>query len=171
LGQLATHRPVLSQRQTTFRNRILPIYGNRGTTSFKGLPGKRNTTNQSAEEYINQFKKNWKEVKANLEKAANRMKKQYDKKVTPSRQYKLGDRVYLDAANIKTTRASKKLDAKFHGPFKVLEAVGKSAYKLELPSTWTIHPVFHESKLKLAPEPVFPKQKETQPRPPPDIID
>ena len=42
-------------------------------------------TNQSAEEYINQFKKNWKEVKENLEKAADQMKKQHDKKVIPSR--------------------------------------------------------------------------------------
>ena len=98
------------------------------------------------------------------------MKKQHDKKKVPSRKYKPGDRVYLDAANIKTTHASNKLDAKFHGPFKVLEAVGKSAYKLELRPTWTIHPTFHESKLKPAHEPVFPKQKETQPRPPPDII-
>ncbi|KAF8696573.1 hypothetical protein AX14_001510 [Amanita brunnescens Koide BX004] len=99
------------------------------------------------------------------------MKKQHDKKKVPSRKYKLGDRVYLDVANIKTTRASKKLNAKFHGPFKVLEAVGKSAYKLELPPTWTIHPTFHKSKLKLAHEPIFPRQKEVQPRPPPDIID
>ena len=73
------------------------------------------------------------------------MKKQHNKKVIPSRQYKLGDQVYLDASKIKTTRASKKLDAKFHRPFKVLIEVGKSAYKLELPPTWQIHDVFHES--------------------------
>ena len=79
--------------------------------------------------------------------------------------------MYLNVANIKTTHASKKLDAKFHRPFKILEAVGKSAYKLELPPTWAIHNTFHESKLKPAHEPVFPKQKETQPRPPPNIID
>ena len=137
---------------------------------FKGFSGKRNTTNQSTEEYINQFKKNWKEVKANLEKVADRMKKQYDKKVVPSQKYKPGDRVYLDVANIKTTCTSKKLDAKFHRLFKVLEVVGKSAYKLELPPTWTIHNTFHEFKLKPAHKPVFPKQKETQLRPPPDII-
>ncbi|KAF8663356.1 hypothetical protein AX14_006995, partial [Amanita brunnescens Koide BX004] len=148
-----------------------PFMVTNGRHPFKGFSGKRSTTNQTAEEYINQFKKNWKEVKANLEKAVDRMKKQHDKKKVPSWKYKPGDRVYLDAANIKTTRASKKLDAKFHGLFKVLEAVGKSAYKLELPPTWTIHPTFHESKLKPAHEPVFPKQKETQPRPPPDIID
>ena len=67
--------------------------------------------------------------------------------------------MYLDASKIKTTQASKKLDAKFHGPFKVLTSVGKSAYRLELPPTWQIHNVFHESKLKPAPEPVFPIQK------------
>jgi hypothetical protein len=79
--------------------------------------------------------------------------------------------VYLDAAKIKTTHASKKLDAKFHGPFKVISAVGKSAYKLELPPGWGTHDVFHESKLKPAHEPQFPKQKETRLRPPPEIID
>ncbi|KAF8641402.1 hypothetical protein AX14_009897 [Amanita brunnescens Koide BX004] len=99
------------------------------------------------------------------------MKKQHDKKVIPSRKYKPGDRVYLDMANIKTTCTLKKLDAKFHGPFKVLEVVGKLAYKLELPPTWTIHDMFHESKLKPAHELVFPKQKETRLRPPPNIID
>ena len=69
--------------------------------------------------------------------------------------------MYLDASKIKTTRASKKLDVKFHGPFKVLATVGKSAYKLELPPTWQIHDIFHKSKLKLAPEPIFPIQKDT----------
>ena len=54
-----------------------------GRHPFKGLLGKRNTMNQSAEEYINQFKKNWKEVKENLEKVVERMKKQCDK-VVPS---------------------------------------------------------------------------------------
>ena len=142
-----------------------------GRHLFKGLLGKRNMMDQSAEEYINQFKKNWKEVKENLEKAADQMKKQHNKKVIPSRKYKLGDQVYLNAANIKTTHALKKLDAKFDGPFKILEAVGKLAYKLELPLTWTIHNTFHKSKLKPAYKPAFPKQKEMQLRPPPDIID
>ena len=60
-------------------------------------------TNQLVKEYIKQFKEMWKTTKENLEKAADRMKKQHDKKVITSHQYKPGDQVYLDASKIKTT--------------------------------------------------------------------
>ncbi len=43
---------------------------------------------------------------------------------------------------------NKKLKSKFFGPFQVLHAVGKQAYKLELPTKWKIHDVFHVSLLE-----------------------
>ena len=142
-----------------------------GRHPFKGIFTDKESPNQLVEDYIGKFKETWNQTKKNLEDAAEKMKRQHDKHVKPSRQYKPRDRVYLDVANVRTTRASKKLDAKFHSPFKIISAVGKSAYKLELPTGWTIHDVFHESKLKPAHEPQFPIQKETRPRPPPEIID
>ena len=142
-----------------------------GRHPFKGVFTNKESPNQSVEDYIRKFKETWNQTKKNLESATEKMKWQHDKHVKPSQQYKPGDRVYLDAANVKTTHASKKLNAKFHRPLKVLSAIGKSAYKLELPTRWTIHDVFHESKLKPAYKPQFPIQKETRPRPPPDIID
>ena len=56
-----------------------------------------------AMEYIEKFKENWKQVKQNLEKAVERMKKQHDKHIKLSQEYKPGDQVYLDASKIKTT--------------------------------------------------------------------
>jgi hypothetical protein len=43
---------------------------------------------------------------------------------------------------------SLKHTTKFYGPFKILEMIGQSAYKLHLPEIAEMHPIFHVSQLK-----------------------
>ena len=59
-----------------------------------------------------------------------------------------GDKVWLQRKNIRTTRSSNKLDHKKIGLYTVLEKVGTCAYKLDLPATVKIYPVFHISLLE-----------------------
>lgn len=87
---------------------------------------------------------------------------------TPAPAYAAGDRVWLNAKNIRTNRQSKKLDWKNLGPFTVAHMVSSHAYRLNLPESMKIHPVFHVSLLRpAAPESDY---LPGQHNPPPDPI-
>jgi hypothetical protein len=62
------------------------------------------------------------------------------------------DKIYLTQRNIQTKQPSTKLDYKKLGLFKIKRIIGPVNYKLILPKTMNIHPVFHISFL----EPVLP---------------
>eukprot|EP00253_Pinus_taeda_P034928 PITA_34928 len=68
------------------------------------------------------------------------------------RQFQEGDQVFLRLQPYKQTslkdKGCQKLSPKFYGPYQVLQRIGEVAYKLALPPTPKIHPVFHVSCLK-----------------------
>ncbi len=111
-----------------------------------------------------------KETRDALEKAANNMKMQYDKKKQATHDYRIGNKVWLDATNLHLPRPKKKLDDKHVGPFMILDKAAATAYKLKLPPHWKIHPCFNEKLLTPYVPPAFPNQ-ESLPPPPPDLID
>ncbi len=82
----------------------------------------------------------------NLLHAQELQKRAHDKGVKNC-SYAPGEKVWLNSRYIKTKR-NKKLESKFFGPFRVLHAVGKQVYKLELPTKWKIYNVFHVSLLE-----------------------
>jgi hypothetical protein len=93
-----------------------------------------------------------------LLRALQRQKHQADKNRT-KRTFELGDFIYLKlqpyVQTSVATRACHKLSFRYFGPYQIIAKVGKVAYKLLLPNSITMHPVFHVSQLKKAIPPSF----------------
>jgi hypothetical protein len=118
-------------------------------------------------EFANQMIKVHEETKAALTLAQEAMKRNYDKRKGESRNYQIGNKVWLEGMNINTDQPIKKLDNKQHGPFKIIGKEGKSAYQLELPKTWKkIYPVFNKKSLSPFTPTQYPSQQLPKPTPP-----
>ena len=101
-----------------------------------------------AKKRVADIKEVWEILQTKSKEAQERAALYYDAKRTESPRYRPGDLVYLNAKNIATKRPLKKLDHKYFGPYKVLEAIGSHAYRIQLPATLKIHNVFHVNMLE-----------------------
>jgi hypothetical protein len=92
-------------------------------------------------------------LQQHLERVRARMKAQADKKRS-DRVFQVGDSVFMKLQpyiqSSVAPRAHHKLLFKYYGPYKILERIGASAYRLQLPEHSRIHPVLHVSQLKRA---------------------
>jgi hypothetical protein len=89
-------------------------------------------------------------IKKNLKSTQDRQKIYVDKNRI-HKEFKVGDHVFLE---VKANRSSLKLGscaklaARFCGPFEILERIGPDSYIIALPTSMSIHNVFHVSFLK-----------------------
>ena len=119
-----------------------------------------------AEEFASSLHEAISRAKSALQAAQQRQKATADGKRRHV-EFTVGEEVALDARNLTLrTTGPNKLLPKYVGPFKVVQKVGKVAYRLELPETMKCHPVFHVSLLHK-----YNRDGRTQPHPPPIAVE
>lgn len=96
---------------------------------------------------LNHLEETLSRVKLLLVKAQDRQKTYADQSRRPH-SFTVGQKVLLSTKNIKFKTGVRKLHPRYVGPFTITAAVGKNAFKLDLPNSYRIHPVFHVSMLK-----------------------
>jgi hypothetical protein len=128
--------------------------------------GGREVRVPQASTFAKTLEENLARAKASLSAARSRQKLFADEK---RREVELavGLNVLLSTINFKLAHpGTRKLLPKWVGPFKVIERIGKVAYKVELPPNLKMHNVFHVQLLKK-----YRDNGKVQPPPPPIEID
>jgi hypothetical protein len=121
-------------------------------------------------EYVSRLDALHTDLRAEMTHAQMSHAEQANKTRHPDPVLKPGDKVWLRRNNVKTTRPSGKLDHKLIRPYTILAKVGSRAYKLDLPPSVKLHPVFHISLLEPAQPNSEPIPGHIQPPPPPVIV-
>jgi transposase InsO family protein len=122
--------------------KVSPFYANKGfhpRMSFDIRPKVRKARNSResnervrAVKAAKHLKSLWEMLQDQIGLAQTRMEHFANTKRKPAPAYQVGDMVWLSAKYIKTQRPSKKLDSKNLGPYKILEKVGATSYRLKL---------------------------------------
>lgn len=62
--------------------------------------------------------------------------------------FEVGEKVWLSTAHLPLRDGTRKLSARWAGPYEVCAIIAPTAYRVAIPAHWRIHDVFHASQLK-----------------------
>ena len=118
----------------------------------------------AAEDFAKQMEELHTTMKMHLEQAQSCYKEIANVKRKQHPSFQVSNKVWLLCRNIKTNRPCDKLDYQRISPFRIEKQINTVAYRLELPASMKIHPVFHASLLEIYHE--FTISGRFQPTPP-----
>ncbi|XP_061493732.1 uncharacterized protein LOC133389722 [Rhineura floridana] len=119
----------------------------------------------AAEEFMQERQAMQQLLKEQLERAKAAYKRAADQHRHEGPTIRVGDKVWLSTRYLPMAGRCRKLQDRRVGPFEVEAQVNPVAYRLKLPPTFKMHPVFHRALLMLeaSPDPHWPQ---SEPAPP-----
>lgn len=138
-----------------------PFFANYGMEpDITQAPIECTTKAPEAEERVKRLTILHEQLQRDIEFYGEKMKKHYDLGRQEAPAFREGEKVFLLRRNIKTKRPSEKLEHRKLGPFKIESQVSPVNYRLTLPKTMKVYPVFHVALLEKAPQNA--KEKKTE---------
>lgn len=105
----------------------------------------------SVEAFIQRAKRTWRGVRAALGKFRSRTQRAANRLRVKIPRYRVGQSVWLSTLNLPLQSVSRKLTARFFGPFRIVKVLSPVSVSLRLSSDLRrVHPVFHVSCIKPA---------------------
>ena len=130
---------------------ISPFYANYGfQPEIYRTPREATIMAEKAQTRVKDLHEIHEHIRHELAFVQQRMKHYANQKRLKGPIFKREDKVYLLRRNIKTKRPSDKLDYKKLGPFTIEKVISETNYRLSLPKSMRIHPIFHISLLEPA---------------------
>ena len=130
----------------------------------------RPSYNVTSERFLTQWHSDTSRAKDNLRAAQQRQAK-YANLKRREYSFRVGDKVLLSSKDLNIQDLTPKLRLKYQGPWTITKVISPVAYKLDLPLSLPIHPVFHISKLQRYHDNSFPLPREFNRPPPVTTID
>jgi len=149
---------------------ISPFYANKGYNPDIAVHPERDIASVRARDFAVDLDQLHTLLRQQIKEAQTRYSEQANARRLPPPNYKIGDRAYVLAEHIRTTRPTRKFAERYLGPFSIIAQPSQQSFTMQLPKTYHgVHPVFHVSQLE--PYPPDEIAGRTEEPPPPIEID